>query len=285
MHVLLVLIVALSSLLGFSYAQESEKLMISVDFQTDKDSVTISGVVKNEKGNPIEGATVKFFSIVEEEETRSDPDGRFVYKLSSLPANNTLNISIMAEKEGYLAGYANTSFFVNGQKSETKNNENPRSTIKTTDKIQNDPIAFKILQNIEQEKQKEAERQKKLQAIKERQEYINKQRELARQDLLGDLQNMFVQFDPFRPENVFATFASQFDSTIQSIYWAQFNFTQTKTQEGLAALQQVLDSGGTAQEARQAFYEKAATPQSEIYKLNEELNAKYAKNNTSTKED
>lgn len=285
MHVLLVLIVALSSLLGFSYAQESEKLMISVDFQTDKDSVTISGVVKNEKGNPIEGATVKFFSIVEEEETRSDPDGRFVYKLSSLPANNTLNISVKAEKEGYLAGYANTSFFVNGQKSETKNNENPRSTIKTTDKIQNDPIAFKILQNIEQEKQKEAERQKKLQAIKERQEYINKQREIARQDLLGDLQNMFVQFDPFRPENVFATFVSQFDSTIQSIYWAQFNFTQTKTQEGLAALQQVLDSGGTAQEARQAFYEKAATPQSEIYKLNEELNAKYAKNNTSTKED
>jgi hypothetical protein len=86
----------------------------------------------------------------------------------------------------------------------------------------------------------------------------------------------FVQFDPFNPRNVFSSFASQMDETVQTIYWAQFNFTETKTKEGLAALQTVLDSGGTPQEARKAFYEKAATPRDELLKVNNEFNVNYA---------
>ncbi|HEX9846764.1 MAG TPA: hypothetical protein VGA92_09955, partial [Candidatus Nitrosotenuis sp.] len=115
--------------------------------------------------------------------------------------------------------------------------------------------------------------------------FIEEQRQIANQDLLADLQSMVEQFDPFNPRNVFSSFVSGFDSTIKNIYWGQFNFTETKTKEGLAALEQVLNNGGTMQDARNAFYETAAISQSEINKLNDELNTKYAKNDTRSRSD
>ena len=65
------------------------------------------------------------------------------------------------------------------------------------------------------------------------------------------------------------------DTTVQDIYWAQFNFTETKTREGLEALQAVLDSGGSEHDARKAFYERAATPRDQLLKVNNEFNANY----------
>jgi len=284
----LILIFILVGFVSIANAQVTEKLLINVSLQTNENNdPVISGIVKNKKGEPIEGVIIQISSTVGTAETKSDPAGKFVYYLPIFPSEDKLNVSVKAQKEGYLAGYANTSFFVqnkNQTNTETKPLD-PGFQVVTTDNIKNDPIAFKILQNIELNKQKEAERQKKLQEIKEREKFIDEQRQIANQNLLNDLQSMFEQFDPFNPRNVFSSFVSEFDSTIQNIYWGQFNFTETKTKEGLAALEQVLYNGGTEQDARKAFYEKAATSQDEINKLNDELNAKYAKNSTQSKSD
>jgi hypothetical protein len=282
MKIFLVLILALVCFVNFASGQVTEKLFINVGLQSGQDHPVISGTIKNEKGEPIEGAIVQISSPIGTAETKSDSNGVFVYNFSIIPAENKFNISVKAQKEGYLAGYANTSFFIKSE-NQTNVNKTPLGTnftIATTDSIKNDPIAFKILQNIELNKQKEAEKQRKLQEIVEQQKFIAQQREIANQNLLDDLQSWFGQFDPFNPRNAFATFASQFDSAIQSIYWGQFNFTETKRNEGLAALQEVLNNGGTQQDARKAFYEKATITQSDINKLNNDLNAKYGRNNT-----
>jgi hypothetical protein len=286
--VYLVLLVAMMGLVSVAYSEASEKLLISVSLQTnDNHSPLISGFIKNQKGEPIENATVQISSVLETAETSSDQDGLYVYSLPSMPVENKFSISVKAQKEGYLAGYANTSFFVKGQ-NQTKTENIPVGTtfkIDSADKIKNDPIALKILQNIELNKQKEAERQKKLQEIQEQQKFLEEQRQIVNENLLNDLQGWFEQFDPFNPRNAFASFASQFDSAVQTIYWGQFNFTESKTNEGLAAFQAVLNSGGTTQDARSAFYEKAAISQSDINKLNNELNAQYAQNDTRSKPD
>lgn len=288
MKVFLILVFILMGFVSMANAQVAEKLLVSVGLQTSENNTPIvSGIIKNEKGDPIEDAIIQISSVMGMAETKSDAYGKFIYNMPILPSENKLSISVKAQKEGYLAGYANTSFFVrqeNQTNAETKSIDSGFKVV-TTDKIKNDPIAFKILQSIELNKQKEEERQKRLQEIEARQKFIEEQRQLANQDLLADLQSMVAQFDPFNPRNVFSSFVSGFDSTIQNIYWGQFNFTETKTKEGLAALEQVLNSGGTMQDARNAFYETAAISQSEINKLNDELNAKYAKNDTRSKSD
>lgn len=288
MKVFLLLVFILIGFISTANAQVTEKLLVSVGLQTNENNVpVISGIIKNEKGDPIENVIIQISSVMGTAETKSDADGKFVYHMPILPSEDKFNISVKAQKEGYLTGYANTSFFVQN-KNQTNTESKPLDSgfkVVTSDKIKNDPIAFKILQNIELNKQKEEERQKRLQEIEAREKFIEEQRQLANQDLLADLQSMVEQFDPFNPRNVFSSFVSGFDTTIQSIYWGQFNFTETKTKEGLAALEQVLNNGGTMQDARNAFYETAAISQSEINKLNDELNAKYAKNDTRSRPD
>jgi hypothetical protein len=288
MKLFLVLFLAITAFTAVASGQEPQKLLISVNLQTgESQAPIISGMIKNESGEPIQDVAVQISSNVGTAEVKSDTNGIFVYSMLTLPDENKINISIKAQKEGYQAGYANTSFFVNDNPQSSIQTKPVNSSFKvvTTDKIKNDPIASKILQNIELSKQKEEKKQKRLQEIEEQQKFIEQQREIANQNLLNDLQVFFEQFDPFKPRNVFSSFVSQFDTTIQTIYWAQFNFTEAKTREGYVALEQVLNNGGTMEEARKAFYEKAATPQSELNKLNDDLNAKYAKNDTRSRPD
>jgi hypothetical protein len=280
----LVLIFVLIFLINTANGQSSEKLVITLSLQTNENqSPIIFGTVKNEGREPISDATVQISSILETIQLKSDSEGVFVYDLPQ--ETEKINVSVKAEKEGYLTGYANTSFFIKDENQvdvQTKPLDSNFKTV-TGDKIKNDPVALKILQNIELNKQKEEERQKRLQEIKEQQEFIEKQREIANQDLLVDLQVFFEQFDPFRPRNAFSTFVLQFDSTIQSVYWTQFNFTESKTKEGLAALQQVLNSGGTMSEARKVFHDTAAIPRAELDQINDQANTMYAKNYTQSR--
>jgi hypothetical protein len=243
-------------------------------------------MVKDEKQNPISGAVVLITVWSGTVETASDLAGEFRYELPAPPLNGKFNVNIKAQKDGYLTGYTNTSFFVSG-KPQPIEKQKLGNTFKvvTADKMREDPIALKILQNIEQNKQQESERLKKLQEIDAHQKFITEQREIANRNLLLDLGVWFEQFDPFNPRNAFLSFASQMDATVQDIYWAQFNFTETKTKEGLAALQAVLDSGGSEQDARKAFYEKAATPREHLLKVNNEFNANFGKIKNSTTSD
>jgi hypothetical protein len=270
MKALLVLAFAVLGIFGMVDAQTSEKLILSVKLESG-DIPIITGMVKNEKGEPIEGATIQITTPLETAETKSDSNGVFSYQPSAIPSENTINANIKAQKDGYVAGYTNASFFI---KSELEKPKLLGASYKVIsgDELKNDPLALKILQNIEQNKKAEEQRLKRLQEIEERQRFIEEQRQIANQNLLNDLSSFFEQFDPFKPRNAFTEFVSQFDATIQTIYWAQFNFTEAKTKEGLMAFQQMLDAGGTIQDARQAFYQNASSTRAEIINLNNEIN-------------
>jgi len=108
---------------------------------------------------------------------------------------------------------------------------------------------------------------------------VQKQRELANQQLQIDLGSWFQQLNPFTPRNAYAAFVSQINQTVQIIFWGQFNFTEQKTGQGLSAKAQVLQNGGTADEARNAFIQNATTHRSEISKVNNDLNVKYGQAN------
>lgn len=273
----ILLLLGLVGIVGMANGQILEKLVIDVDMQKGE-NITLSGTVMDQNSNPIQGATLNITAGNDKAQIVSNEDGTFTYKLPSVPTSERLAVNVKAEKDGYATGYANTSFFISGN---TENKPAGREyKITTPDKLKDDPIAQKILENIEQSKNEEAKRQKKLQEIKEHQEFIEKQREIANQRLLDDINGWFGQFDPFKPRNAFTVFVSQVDTTVQSIYWGQFNFTETKTREGMLAMQEILNNNGTMYEARKAFHETAASTQSEINNLNNVLNSMYGKNHT-----
>jgi len=268
----LILAIVFVCIFSAADAQTSEKLFITAKLDQG-DIYSISGFIRDSTQNPVQGVVVSITTWSGVVEITSDSNGAFVYELPTPPLNGKFNVNIKAQKDGYAAGYTNTSFFVNSKPELTENQKlAPTFKVLTADKIRDDPLASKILQNIEKNKQQEDERLKRLQKLNEHQKFVEMQRETANQNLLNDLGMWFEQLDPFNPRNAFLSFASQMDATVQDIYWAQFNFTETKTREGLAALQAVLDSGGTEHDARKAFYEKAATPREQLLKVNNEFN-------------
>jgi hypothetical protein len=277
-----VLIIAMACVVGFANAQSQDKLIITAKFDQGNPP-SIKGLILDEGRKPIGNATVSITTEFGTMETKSNADGIFVFVLPGQPTSEKFNANIKAQKDGYRDSHINTSFFVNAKAHSGKFGSSYK--ILAADKIKEDPIALKILQNIEQNKQQEEKRLKRLQEIKDQQQFIEQQRQIAAQDLLKDLGLWFEQLDPFNPRNAFASFVSHVDTTVQDIYWAQFNFTETKTKEGLAALQAVLDGGGTPQEARKAFYDKAASSRDELLNLNNKLNSQYAQNITKTRSD
>jgi len=143
------------------------------------------------------------------------------------------------------------------------------------DELLNNPLAAQILKNIELAKQRVAEQQERQRQIQEHQIFVDKQRQIANQLLQEDLDRMFKKYEPYTPRNSFTTFLTKIDSTVHDIYWGQFNYQQQKVEAGRAAMQAVLANGGGMQEARQAYFDAAATTRAEIIQVNEDLNIKY----------
>jgi hypothetical protein len=96
----------------------------------------------------------------------------------------------------------------------------------------------------------------------------------------NDTANWLAQFSPFTPQNAYTTFVSQLNQTVQAIFWGQFNYTEQKTNEGLAAMNQVKQNGGNDSQVRNAFIQNASTSRSEITSLNNNLNVQYGKANS-----
>ena len=94
-----------------------------------------------------------------------------------------------------------------------------------------------------------------------------------------------AQFSPFTPQNAYATFVSQLNQTVQAIFWGQFNYTEQKTNEGLTAMNQVKQNGGSAEQAREAFIQNASTSRSEITTVNNNLNVQYGKANSTVQQE
>ncbi len=231
------------------------------------------GTVTNQGGRPIANAQVSISTSYGIFENYTDNDGKFMYQYTSPVAPAQYLINVEAQKGGYGTGHASTTFFVSG----VPVSQSPQydSVTISGNNINQDPLASRILKNIEIAKKQQAEQDAKIRMMEEDRKFQESQQALANQQLQFDLQSWFVQFNPFTPRNAYALFISQINQTVQSIFWGQFNFTEQKTNAGLAAQNQVLQNGGTYDQARNAFIQNAATPRSEISKVNNDLNVKY----------
>ena len=159
------------------------------------------------------------------------------------------------------------------QNEENKNNS--EFTIVTGEELKKNPMAIKILENIEIAKKRMAEMQNIQKQKTEQQKLIEEQRRIAKEQLEKDLARMNRDIEGFTPRNAFAKFVAGFNSTHHEIYWDQFNYMSEKIKIATHAKNTILEKGGSYKEAQAEYIKYASMSRETMIKYVSELNIKY----------
>ena len=238
----------------------------------------IVGNVKDQVGNPVDGAEVKVTFATQTISSTTNNVGSFYIesKTPALPGDYTVNV--VSTKDGYEMNIVSTSYFVKGDPQSFP--ELDLSVINQVpfiieEGITNNPLSQIIFQHMEKLRIQQEAEQKKQQEIKERENFINEQRNIAQNFLDEDLKGFEQSLVLNTPRIAFGKFVETVDDTVQVIFWGQFNLTEKKHNEAYAAKLEALEDGEDNIEATKIFQRKAALTKSEIVEHNSELNIKY----------
>ena len=165
----------------------------------------------------------------------------FVFVLVTIPGINTNNLA-----------FAQTAEF----------------TVLSGDQL-NSPLGQSMLEKIEQSKKILADLMAGKQAVEltEQQKFVEQQRKIANQRLQEDLVKMEHKYRDYTPRAAYSKFLGGVNATHHGIFWDQFNYMDNKVQLARKAMNEVLENGGSYQEARQAYFK--------LIQVNQELNIKH----------
>lgn|GEM_PF-886409 len=155
---------------------------------------------------------------------------------------------------------------------------NTEPTILVSDTLKKNPLAMKIIAEMESQKLKYKQLSEgKLPEIPltKKQIEIEKNKKISEEILQEDLKSMEKKYLDFTPKNAFEKFISKLNSTYYGIFWDQFDYLNAKVQLALAAKNQVLENGGSLYEAQQEYFKYASMPRLEMISYIQELNIKY----------
>ena len=147
--------------------------------------------------------------------------------------------------------------------------------ITLSDNLLNDPIAQDILKKIEQTKKMIVELEEKEFEQNQAQENLQNMRDLSIQHLNQDLEEWERLWEKHSSRNAFDSFVSKKPSYVHGVFWDQFEFKEKKVNAGRVAMNQVLTSGGTIQDAKNAYHKAASTQRIELIEMNAQFNVKH----------
>ena len=238
----------------------------------------IVGNVKDQGGNPVNGADVKVTFATQTISSSTNNVGSFYIesKTPALPGEYTVNVIVT--KEGYGMNIVSTSYFVKGDPLIL-----PELDLSVVNQVPflieegliNNPLSQIIFQHMEEMKKLQEAEEKKQLELKEREDFLNEQRQQAQNSLEEELKSFEKSLDFNTPRLAFGRFVETVDDTVQVIFWGQFNLTEKKHNEAYAAKEAALEDGEDNIEATKIFQRKAALTKSEIVEHNSELNIKY----------
>jgi len=155
-------------------------------------------------------------------------------------------------------------------------NQTFQSTTITGDNLKNNPMVEKILSEIEYSKKQIAELQKNQKDAELNKKLIDQQRLISAQLEKEALQIMELENQPHTPKVAFGNFVATVNNTsVQNVFWGEFNFMSQRVDAGHAAMKKVLDNGGTWEEAMQEFTKYAGIKRAELIEVNKNLNIQY----------
>ncbi len=142
--------------------------------------------------------------------------------------------------------------------------------------LQNNPLALKILQEIQQSKKQVANILGNQTAAQLDQQLILQQRQAAASQLKQDLTTLATASASTTPDAAYASFlATISDNRTQSVFQDEFNFMKQRVAVANTAMESVLNNGGSLAQALVTFNQYATVNHVQMVSLNNELNVEY----------
>jgi len=146
----------------------------------------------------------------------------------------------------------------------------------TGDDLKNNPMAAKILAEIEFSKKQVAQLEQDQKNKDLNAQLIEQQRSIAKQLEDQAYQMLQLQSESTNPQNAFNKFVATIpNDSVKQVFVGEFDFMQKRVNAGNIAMKQVLDNGGSWDEAMQAFSQQAGIKRTEMVSVNRDLNVQY----------
>ena len=147
-------------------------------------------------------------------------------------------------------------------------------TTYTGESILTDPIAQKILENIEISKQRIAELKNPQRLMTEHQKFIEEQRKIVQQQLQEELDRMNKNADK-TPRLAFEKMVAKYPDEYHDYLWELFDYLWSKVTTAREHRDNILANGGSYQEAQLTFIEQATITKAERIQFAHEMAVKY----------
>ena len=137
------------------------------------------------------------------------------------------------------------------------------------ERIKNDPVLAKILENIEKSRQEFSDIQQKT----DQEKFVDDQRTLAKNIMQQELEQMFKDNEDFTSVAAFSNFLKTVsDENTKTIFQGLFDYKENKIDSARSVMSDVLRNGGSLQDARDAYHKALQIPRSDMIQLVNDLN-------------
>ena len=262
----------LAFVLLFSNIQAADStlwdLQISMNLQNihlvEGQTPIVSGIVADHAGKPVSGAEIKLRLGEESIITTADEFGSFSVEFSNfneMPGSYIVNAYATSDDK---IGLKSIDFQVKGEVSVFAHTEKMLSTPEAIKYLQSseedfakDPLGLKLYYYYQGLQEQLLEEQKQQLDIVAEQQFIDEQREysiLITKQVIEEENPGAGIFSGYKYDR----FVDNLDLAVKDIIVNQLNYTVDVFAAAQEAMDEVLSNGGTFEEARQAYFEKAA---------------------------
>lgn len=150
--------------------------------------------------------------------------------------------------------------------------------VKASEELQKNPLAMKILAEMEKQKLKYAQNMlEKTQPIKltAQQVEVEEKRVIVQQRLDEKLNAFVEKYKDVMPKAAYTKFVEKKPDYIQGVFWGMFDFMQGKVDSARDAMKVVLDNGGSLKEARDAYFKHASAKRVQLIQAVKDLNIQH----------
>jgi len=163
-----------------------------------------------------------------------------------------------------------------------ESDSNSMPVIKVADHLKNNPLALKIITEMEAQKIRYKQQQEqgfqvsvKQVHVRSEQAELDQNKIIAKQRLADRLEDLMDKYKEYTPKASFARFVEKKPEYTHSVFWGMFDYMQGKVDAARAAMKQVIDNGGSLREARDAYFENASTTRVQLIQVTKDLNIQY----------
>ena len=239
----------------------------------------IEGQVVDHAGKPIANAEVQIRLGAETIFTNSDEVGKFSHEFENMQLSSGMHLIIVkAIAEDQRIGIAEKKFQVKGPirisdsyAGTLSSPEAKRYLYASAEDFQNNPIGMKLYEHYQNLKEKYQIEEMRETSLERQQQNFEERRKVS--------ENMTTQaIDEFDPGvGIYSGwrydyFVDNLDRSVRGIIENQLNHTLNSLKEAQMAMRNILENGGTFEEARQAYFEKVAISQEMMNQLSVEKN-------------